>query len=90
MAINPIGTSTLTARWEYLTLNYTYNYGSTSYEINGEKEIQLKNRPLHEVLTLLGQAGWELVGVMGAEGRSYVFKRQGVRKVEMNGSQQKA
>lgn len=62
-------------QWEYLTLTYNYSYGSTTYELNGEKETRLKNVPLHAALTLLGQQGWELVSVVGAEGKLYVFKR---------------
>ncbi|MBZ0290999.1 MAG: hypothetical protein K8L99_00380 [Anaerolineae bacterium] len=60
-------------RWEYMTLSYNYSYGSTTYEINGEKEVRLKNVPLHEALSLLGQQGWELVSI--AEGKLYVLKR---------------
>ncbi len=63
------------AQWEYLTLSYNYAYGSTTYELNGEKEVRLKNVALHAALTLLGQQGWELVSAAGAEGRLYVFKR---------------
>lgn len=63
------------AQWEYLTLSYNYSYGSTTYELNGEKEVRLKNVALHAALTLLGQQGWELVSTAGAEGRLYVFKR---------------
>lgn len=62
-----------TSRWEYMTLSYNYSYGSTTYEINGEKEVRLKNMPLHEALSLLGQQGWELVSI--AEGKLCVLKR---------------
>ncbi len=62
-------------QWEYLTLTYNYSYGSTTYELNGEKETRLKNTALHAALSLLGQQGWELVSVAGAEGKLYVFKR---------------
>lgn len=63
------------AQWEYMTLSYTYSYGTTTYELNGEKEVRLKNIPLHAALTLMGQQGWELVSIAGAEGKLYVFKR---------------
>lgn len=62
-------------QWEYLTLTYNHSYGSTTYELNGEKETRLKNTALHAALSLLGQQGWELVSVAGAEGKLYVFKR---------------
>ena len=77
----------LNNRWEYLTMSYSYVYGSTTYEVNGEKEIKLKNRRLHEVLTMLGQVGWELVSIAGSEGKTYIFKRQGARS---NGSEDSA
>lgn len=80
-AASPASTSSLNPRWEYMTMSYTYSYGSTTYEINGEKDGRLKNRPLHDVLTLFGQSGWELVGMGGPEGKTYVLKRQGVRDV---------
>ncbi len=79
-------TSSLNPRWEYMTMSYTYSYGSTTYEVNGEKESRLKNRPLHDVLTLFGQAGWELVGMGGPEGKTYVLKRQGVRDLSADKS----
>lgn len=87
MAISPITSGNGTAlpqiqarcasQWEYMTLTYNYAYGSTTYELNGEKEIRLKNVALHAALTLLGQQGWELVSVAGADGKMYVFKRPG-------------
>lgn len=64
-------------RWEYMTLSYNYSYGSTTYEVNGDKEIRLKNKPLTEVLTLYGQQGWELVGI--SEGKLYILKRPMLR-----------
>ncbi|MGQ9889870.1 MAG: hypothetical protein ACUVSX_15500 [Aggregatilineales bacterium] len=62
-------------QWEYLTLTYNYSYGSTTYELNGEKETRLKNTALHTALSLLGRQGWELVSIAGAEAKLYVFKR---------------
>jgi hypothetical protein len=63
------------AQWEYMTLSYTYSYSTTTYEINGEREVRLKNTPLHAALTLMGEQGWELVSIAGGEGKLYVFKR---------------
>ena len=62
-------------KWEYLTLGYNYSYGSTTYELNGDKEVRLKNLPLHEALSALGQQGWELVSAAGTEGKLFILKR---------------
>ena len=72
-------TGELQARWEYMTLSYNYSYGSTTYQVNDQKEAKLKNRPLHEVLTLFGQHGWELVSAAGADSKTYVLKRSNLR-----------
>ena len=66
-------------RWEYMTMTYNYSYGATTYEVNGAKEGKLKNRPLHEVLMIFGQYGWELTGMGGEDGRMYILKRPGSR-----------
>lgn len=71
-------------RWEYMTLTYNYAYGTTTYEINGEKEVRLKNKPLHETLSLFGQQGWELIGVSGAEGKLHILKRP-AQRAQSNG-----
>lgn len=76
--------NSLNAQWEYMTMSYTYSYGSTTYEVNGEKAGKYKNLPLHDVLTLFGQSGWELVGMGGPEGKTYVLKRQGVRDMSVD------
>lgn len=68
-------------RWEYLTFTYNYSYGSTTYVVNGEKAIGMKNVPLHDALTIFGQEGWNLVSI--SEG-VFVLKRQGVRQVELD------
>ena len=70
-------------KWEYLTMTYNYSYGATTYVVNGEKAINLKNVPLHDALTIFGQEGWNLVSI--SEG-IYVLKRQGVRHVELENS----
>ena len=69
-------------RWEYMTMTYNYSYGSTTYEINGEKETGLKNKPLHETLNQFGLQGWELMSVAGADAKLYIFKRQLVKAPE--------
>jgi hypothetical protein len=74
-------------RWEYMTMSYNYAYGSTTYEINGEKEGNLKNKPLFEILNQFGILGWELLTVAGAEAKVFVFKRQLV-KMPDNGNPQ--
>jgi len=87
MAVNPV--TNANARWEYMTMSYNSAYGSTTYEVNGEKQARLRNLPLHEVLTMFGQNGWELIGIAGAEGKTYLFKRQGVRSVNGGGDSAK-
>ena len=67
-------------RWEYLTMTYNYSYGATTYVVNGEKAVGMKNVPLSDALTHFGQEGWELVSI--AEG-IFVLKRQGVRHVDL-------
>ncbi len=73
-------------RWEYMTMSYNYSYGSTTYEINGEKETGLKNKPLHETLNQFGLQGWDLMTIAGADAKLYVFKRQLVRPPEATGN----
>jgi hypothetical protein len=65
-----------------MTMTYNYAYGSTTYSINEQKEGKLKNRPLHEVLTLFGQHGWELVSMGGADGKTFVFKRHSTNQLQ--------
>jgi hypothetical protein len=71
-------------RWEYMTMTYNYSYGATTYEVNGNKEGKLKNRPIHEVLTIFGQYGWELTGI-GEDGKLYILKRPATRAASTNG-----
>ena len=77
------GTPGAQTGWEYLTLMYNFSYGSTTYIVNGEKEVSLKNRLLHDVLTHYGQSGWELIGI--SEG-TYIFKRLSTQKPTTNGA----
>ena len=70
-------------RWEYLTMTYNYSYGSTTYVVNGEKAVGMKNVPLQDALTHFGQEGWELVSI--SEG-VFVLKRQGVRHIDLEKS----
>ena len=70
-------------RWEYLTMTYNYSYGSTTYVVNGEKAVGMKNVPLQDALTHFGQEGWELVSI--SEG-IFVLKRQGVRQIDLEKS----
>ncbi len=72
-------------RWEYMTMSYNYAYGSTTYEINGEKEGSLKNKPLFETLNYFGQQGWEMITDAGAEGKTFIFKRPLVKAPENDG-----
>ncbi|TVR20578.1 MAG: J domain-containing protein [Anaerolineaceae bacterium] len=65
-----------TVKWEYLTLKSSRNYGTTKYYINDDQQRELKNAQFSEVINMIGQQGWEMVGIssMGTE-QVYVFKR---------------
>jgi DnaJ-class molecular chaperone len=64
------------ARWEYLTLKSSRNYGTTKYYINGDNQRELKDARFSDVINMIGEEGWEMVGVsnMGNE-NIYIFKR---------------
>jgi hypothetical protein len=64
--------------WEYLTLKSSRNYGTTKYYINDDQQRELKNARLADVLNMIGEQGWEVVGIssVGVE-QVYVFKRSG-------------
>lgn len=70
-------------RWEYFTMSYNFSYGATTYQVNGEKDVKLKNQKLNEVLTQFGQLGWELTGI--SEG-TYVFKRESAPNAKSDSS----
>lgn len=63
-------------KWEYLTLKSSRNYGTTKYYINDDQQRELKNAQFSDVINMIGEQGWEMVGIssMGAE-QVYVFKR---------------
>ena len=58
-------------KWEYAVLNLLQSYGLT-YRINGDKQGQWKDKPIHEVLNDIGKAGFEMVAY---DGENYIFKR---------------
>ncbi|MFW5748465.1 MAG: J domain-containing protein [Chloroflexota bacterium] len=64
------------ARWEYLTLRSSRNYGTTKYYVNDVQERDLKNARFSEVINQIGEQGWEMVGiaVVGSD-QTYIFKR---------------
>ncbi len=64
------------ARWEYLTLASTRNYGTTKYYVNGAQQPSLRNGRFEAILNQLGNQGWELVGI-SADGneKTFIFKR---------------
>ncbi len=65
-------------QWEYLTLKSSRNYGTTKYYINDDQQRELKNARLADVMNMIGEQGWEIVGIssVGVE-QVYVFKRAG-------------
>lgn len=62
-------------RWEYMTMSYNRHYGRTDYRINGTKEPRLRDKVLADVMNLLGDQGWELVGLTNTEISEFTFKR---------------
>ena len=67
-------------RWEYMTMSYKRHYGRTDYRINGTKEPKLKDKVLADVMNLMGNQGWELVGVSNPDENEFTFKRPKVAK----------
>lgn len=67
----------LIARYEYLVMEATINYGGSKYTFNGETNNQFKNQELHAVLNQMGAVGWDLVAVqpVNANTTIYTFKR---------------
>jgi hypothetical protein len=73
-----------TAKWEYLTLQSSANYGTTKFYVNGEMQPALKNQPLATVMNQIGGQGWEMVGVAtDKDGHTYIFKRPATRAAEL-------
>lgn len=65
------------AKWEYLTLESSSNYGTTKFYVNGEVQNALKNAKLYDVMNQIGGKGWEMVGIShGSENQTFIFKRQ--------------
>lgn len=63
-------------RWEYLTLKSSRNYGTTKYYINDDQQRELKNARLADVMNMIGEQGWEVVGISSVGNEQvYVFKR---------------
>lgn len=67
-------------RWEYMTLSHNRHYGRTDYRVNGSKEPRLTNKVLADVMNMLGDQGWEFVGITNAEEKEMTFKRPKVVK----------
>ena len=67
-------------RWEYMTLASKRHYGRTDYRVNGTKEARLKDKVLADVMNLLGEQGWEFVGITNPEEHEFTFKRPKAKK----------
>ena len=61
-------------RWDYAILNIVKSYGM-NYRVNGDKQGQWKDQPIHVVFQQLGKVGFELVVY---DGENYIFKRPSV------------
>ena len=75
----------ITTRWEYLIVQMVRSEGSFRvHSVNGEEAVEFvaDQTPIHEVLRVLGDEGWNLVGLDPATvehpemGACYVFKRE--------------
>lgn len=58
-------------KWDYAILNIVKSYGM-NYRVNGDKQGQWKDKPIHLVMREMGRAGFELVVY---DGDNYIFKR---------------
>jgi hypothetical protein len=67
-------------RWEYMTMSFKRHYGRTDNRINGTKEPKLKDKVLADVMNLMGNQGWELIGISNPEENEFAFKRPKVSK----------
>src|SRR5438270_13933287 len=74
-----------TARWEYLAVQTIRSENSVRvHSVNGEEAVEFvaDQTPIHEVLRVLGDEGWDLVGLDPATmehpdvGACYIFKRE--------------
>jgi DnaJ-class molecular chaperone len=64
--------------WEYLTLKSSRNYGTTKYYINDEQQKELKDARFSDVINMIGEDGWEMVGISAVGNEQiYIFKRAG-------------
>lgn len=73
-------------KWDYATIGLLNSYG-LQYKLNGDKQNQWKDHPLHEVLHDMGEQGWELISY---DGENYLFKRPKVGNTAPAPAQQHA
>lgn len=65
------------AKWEYLTLESSTNYGTTKFYVNGEVQGALKNAKLYDVMNKVGSKGWEMIGISHeGDHQTFIFKRE--------------
>jgi hypothetical protein len=58
-------------KWEYVLVGIVKSYGM-NYRVNGEKQGDWKDLPIHEVFIKMGKAGFEFISY---DGENYIFKR---------------
>ena len=61
-------------KWEYLQLEYFYERDERRYAMNGQFKHDWNGEPIHKVLNLLGEDGWELIS-FDRSARELMFKR---------------
>jgi hypothetical protein len=64
-------------KWEYLFIEYQWHKERARPRIINDQEVQdWKNTPTRsQHINLLGEEGWELVGLAGPNGHLLIFKR---------------
>ncbi|NJL94769.1 MAG: hypothetical protein HC915_14165 [Anaerolineae bacterium] len=68
-------------QWEYLHVMIFAEKDGTRYAINGEFHHPWRNAPLHRVLNVLGEKGWELVSMNFGQTQA-IFKRRASTRPE--------
>ena len=58
-------------KWEYVCVNLVRSYGM-NYRRNGIKMAEWKDKPVFEMMQMLGDEGFEFTGY---DGQNYIFKR---------------
>ena len=58
-------------KWDYVCVNLVRSYGM-NYRRNGIKMAEWKDKPVFEMMQMLGEEGYEFTGY---DGQNYIFKK---------------